>query len=43
MTFPWVPASMLIENSHHLSDPENTSIEGEGNIRVGTSLEIHIV
>lgn len=43
MTFLWVLVSMLTENPHHLSDAENTSLELEGNIRVGNGLEIHIV
>lgn len=34
---------MLTENPHPVRDPENTSLEREGNIRVGKSLEIHIV
>lgn len=34
---------MLTENPHHLSDPEYTNLELEEDIRLGNSLDTHIV
>lgn len=32
--FPWVLVNILIEDPHHLSDPENISLRVIGNIKV---------